>query len=249
MKNWDKVYSKNFGGTWYPNEGIIKFAARYLQRRVGLGVYDTKRKISRILDAGCGNGRHLLFFAEQGYEVYGMDISKEAIEIAEAWLAEKNLKANLKVGGLEKLPYGDAFFDAVVSFEVLDHLLFPAAKKAIEEMKRVLLPGGYLFVSLRSVESSECGRGKKISKNTYTLEEGYEKGLIQHYFDLGEIKELLEGFRIFDLELCEQKFPSFYTLDKAFLQSSRGMKKYLNLNEPIDFNLKNSRWFIAAEKN
>lgn len=248
MKNWDKVYSKNFGGTWYPNEGIVRFAARFIKRRVGINAYEPKKQIKRILDAGCGNGRHIIFFAEQGINVYGLDISKEAIEIANAWLAKRKLKADLRVGDIKKLDFNDKFFDIVISSEVLDHVTFSNAKKAIKEVKRVLAPGGYLFLTLRSVKSSEYGRGKKVSKNTYALKEGYEKGIIQHYFDLGEIKALLKGFKIFDIELYEQSFSGIYTLDKAFLQSSKGIKKYLDLARPIDLNLKNSRWYIAAEK-
>ena len=40
---WNRVYSKTFGGTWYPNEGIVRFAARYLQRRLGINAWDVKR--------------------------------------------------------------------------------------------------------------------------------------------------------------------------------------------------------------
>jgi len=248
MKKWDKVYSKKFGGTWYPNEGVVRFVARFIKRRVGIDVYETKKKVKRILDAGCGNGRHIIFFAEQGFNAYGIDISREAIEIGREWLTQKNLKADLRVGDIKKLPYKDGYFDVVISFETLDHIPFTKAKKTMKEIKRVLVPRGYFFVSLRSTESSEYGRGERVDKNTFKLKEGYEKGLFQHYFDLKEIKELLRGFKIFDIELHEQKFPSIYTLDKAFLQSSTGMKKYLDLKKPIDFNIKNSRWYIAAEK-
>lgn len=68
---WDDVYSKKFGGTWYLSEGVIRFSTRYLLRRVGIETYNIKRRIKRILNAGCGNGRHVVFFAEQGLEVYG----------------------------------------------------------------------------------------------------------------------------------------------------------------------------------
>ena len=87
-----------------------------------------------------------------------------------------------------------------------------------------------------------------MDHNTFVLQEGYEKGIIQHYFDLEEIKELLEGFKVFDIELYEDRFPSAFTVDKAFLQSSKGTKKYIDLSKPLDVNLKYSRWYIAAEK-
>ena len=97
------------------------------------------------------------------------------------------------------------------------------------------------------MEDSECGRGEKVDKNTFVLQEGYEKGIIQHYFDLEEIKELFEGVKVFDMELYENKYPAAYSVDKSFLQSSKGIKKYIDLSNP-DLSLKSSRWYIAAEK-
>lgn len=244
---WDLVYSKIFGGQWYPDEGVVRFTARYLQRRVGIELYDVKRKIGRILDAGCGNGRHVVFFAEQGFDVYGIDISEEAIEIANAWLAKKGLTAHLKVGDIKKLLFDEEYFDVVISYGVLDHIPFSEAKKAVQEIRRALVNGGYFYVTLRSVDDCEYGRGKLVEKNTYVLEEGYEKGIIQHFFSPEEVNELLEGFKVFDVEIYEEKFPKIFTVDKAFLQSSKGIKGHVDVKK-TEFDLKYSRWHIAAEK-
>jgi len=247
-EEWNELYSKKFGGSWYPNEGIVRFTARFLKRRNGIDAYEEKRKINRLLDAGCGNGRHVIFFAEQGFNTYGIDISKEGVEIASAWLNKRGLDANLNVGDIEKMPYENEFFDAIVSFGVLDHITFSKAKAAMNEIKRVLAPKGYVYLTLRSTEDSEFDRGEAAGRNTFVLQEGYEKGIIQHFFDIEEIKELFEGFKIFDIEVYEERFPELYTVDKAFLQSSTGMKKYIDLSKPIELNKKYSRWYIAAEK-
>lgn len=247
-EKWKDVYSKRFGGTWYPCEGVVRFTARYLRRRVGIESYEVKKGIKKILDAGCGNGRHVAFFAEQGFDVYGIDISREAIEIAKAWLAKKELKADFRVGDIEKLPFDDEFFDVVICCEVLDHVPFSKAKKTMEKIRRTLRLNGYIYITLRSTEDSEFGRGEKVAHNTFVLQEGYERGIIQHYFDLEEIKELFKGFRIFDVELHDRRFPSIYTVDKAFFQSSKGDKRYIDLSKSFDINLKYSRWYITAEK-
>ncbi|MHB8105278.1 MAG: hypothetical protein ACYDG5_07045, partial [Dehalococcoidales bacterium] len=65
-KNWNKVYTTAFGGNWYPDEGVVRFTARYLQRRVGIDVWNVKRKVNRLLDDGCGNGRHLFYLRSRG---------------------------------------------------------------------------------------------------------------------------------------------------------------------------------------
>lgn len=242
---WNSVYTNQFGGMWTPDEEFVRFTARYVQRRVGIDRYDTKRAIQRILDAGCGIGRHVVFFAEQNYIVYGIDISPEAIAIAEEWVTKKQLSAYLQVADIENLPFRDRYFDLVLSHGVLDHMPIENAKKAIKELNRVLVPGGYLFLTLRSVDDSECGRGEAVGYHTYKLAAGYEKGIVQHYFDQDEVFDLLEGFRIFDLELVEQKFPSVYTIDKSYIQSSISEKKFIDSVTPLD--LTYSRWYIASE--
>lgn len=247
-EKWDEVYLKNLRSTWYPIEGVVRFTARFIQKRVGVDTYDIKKVVRRVLDLGCGNGNHVVFLAEQGFDVYGIDISEKSIQIANAWLAEKGLKAFLTVGDIEKLPFEDEYFDLTISHGVLDHISFSKAKKTMQEVRRVLANCGYIHITLRSTEDSEYGRGKEVDRNTFVLQEGYEKGLIQHFFDLQEIRDLLAGFKIFDIEIYEQKFPDMYTVDKAFLQSSKGIKRYVDLSQPTKFSLKYSRWHIAAEK-
>ena len=64
--------------------------------------------VQRVLDLGCGTGRHLLFLLKRG------------LEIAKTWLAEENLSSELVCQKIEDtLPYGDGFFDAVISITIL----------------------------------------------------------------------------------------------------------------------------------
>ncbi len=237
-----------FGPTWHPDEGIVKFSARYLQRRTGIDSWQKKRNVDRILDAGCGIGRHVIFFSEQGFDVYGIDISDDAIKIANEWLSRKRLKSNLKVGNLTSLKFPDEYFDVIISYAVLDHMTLSDFKRSLNEIRRVLTKNGYIFLTLRSTDDSEFGRGRKIEHNTFLLREGYAKGTIQHYFNLKEIKEALVGFKIFELELHEEKFPNVFSIDKAFLQSSSEHKKNIDLSKPVKLTLKYSRWYIGAEK-
>lgn len=247
-KEWDDTY-KEFGGIWYPMPGLIKFSARYLKRRTGIEVYKSKNDFTRILDVGCGNGNHVKFFAEQGFDVSGIDISEEAIGIAKAWMNHHKLKAELTAGDAENLPYEDESFDVVVSNGVLDHVSFQKAKNMMKEIRRVMVPGGFVHLRLRSTEDCEFGRGEEVSHHTFVLSEGYEKGIIQHYFDLEEINELLEGFRLFDIELYDERFPNTFTIDKAYLQSSGKLeKKYFDLTKPVSLDTKYSKWYISAEK-
>ncbi len=64
----------------------------------------------RILDVGCGAGRHTLYFARRGFEVYGFDEDEAAIENDRQILQKEELKADLRVWDMTKpWPYHDAF--------------------------------------------------------------------------------------------------------------------------------------------
>ena len=97
---------------------------------------------SRVLDAGCGAGEFLRFFAEREFEVYGIDLVQEALERAQQLCPG----ASLHLGSLEEpLPFSSGFFDVVWCTEVLEHLFLPAS--ALKEFHRVLKAGGLLIVT------------------------------------------------------------------------------------------------------
>ena len=50
MPNWDDVYSKNYMTMWYPNEDIIRFCARLIQKQLTHDKFDVKRAVERVLD-------------------------------------------------------------------------------------------------------------------------------------------------------------------------------------------------------
>jgi len=108
----------------------------------------------RLLDAGCGNGRNMVFFLRQGLNVFGIDSDAESIEKVRqqaSQLAPNLPPANFQISSLEKLNFEDKFFDAVIGSAVLhfanneSHFFL-----MLQEMWRVLKPGGFLFTRLAS---------------------------------------------------------------------------------------------------
>lgn len=208
---WDEVYSQRYMTMWYPNEDIVRFCALLIQKRLTLDRYEVKRKVNRVLDLGSGNGRHAIYFAEQGFEVSGVDISEQAIAWAKDWSSGKGLQIDFRVADIVALPFEDSTFDVVVSHGVLDHVSSEVSQKAIHEVRRVLKTGGLFYCDLRSTEDYEFGMGRQISRNEFILDRGYERGLIQHFFDKQEVDALFDGlFRIIYIELHEHKMgPDF----------------------------------------
>jgi SAM-dependent methyltransferase len=219
---WTQAYRHGMT-MWQPQESIVMFAARFLKRREDLTRWTVKRQVARVLDLGCGNGSNARFFAQQGYQALGIDISPSAIDIARAWFAEEGLTADLRVGSCLELPYEDGFVDVVVSHGVLDHLLPADALTAMAEVHRVLRPGGLCFLTLVAVNDCEYGKGEPAGRNTFILADGYEKGLAQHYFDRQDIEALVREFTLLDLRRVETLFGP-------------------------DLSQRHSRWHVTAER-
>jgi len=89
-------------------------------------------KPKNCLDVGCGTGKLVKWLRFLGIDAFGIEISKDALE-----LAEKKVKPFLKLGNIVKIPYPENYFDLVVSFDVLEHLERSKIKKAILETIRV----------------------------------------------------------------------------------------------------------------
>lgn len=93
-----------------------------------------------LLDVGCGTGHWSFFFAEQGFEVTGVDISREMIATAQAW---NTFHCRFAVADAMKLPFPDGDFDVVSAMAMLEFV--SDARRACAEMIRCLKPGGRLI--------------------------------------------------------------------------------------------------------
>jgi ubiquinone/menaquinone biosynthesis C-methylase UbiE len=108
----------------------------------------------RVLDAGCGNGRHLHeAFKQPGVKVVGLDMKVEDVTKARNMmrLMEKEGEGGeggwgIFTGDITRLPFADHSFDVVICSEVLEHI--PDEAEAIREITRVLKPGEILAVSV-----------------------------------------------------------------------------------------------------
>lgn len=133
---WDSVYAKQEWGK-YPAECLIRFIAKKF--------YNTERDKVKILEVGCGPGANIWYFAREGFQAYGIDISPIAIKKAKERLADEKLSADLLSGDIKKLPYPDKSFDCVVDNECLYCNSLKNTKIILQEIKRVLKDGGLFF--------------------------------------------------------------------------------------------------------
>jgi SAM-dependent methyltransferase len=155
----------------------------------------------RVLDLGCGAGRHLVYLARQGFEAYGTDVDSHGLARTRSWLEQEGLPAHLTVADMEALPYPDGFFDAVVSMYVIHHNLVDGIHRTVAGVRRVLRPGGWFFATVRAWCGPEAWRGPEIEPGTWLVRESdCDVPVPHHLFHEGELRSVWEGFRIMELE-------------------------------------------------
>lgn len=103
-----------------------------------------------VLDAGCGTGYGTAYLGESAQRVVGVDVSDDALAYARKRYATANVE--FAHADLQRLPFPDASFDAVVSFEAIEHLEDPGA--FVAHAARVLQPGGTFVVSTPHVAAT-----------------------------------------------------------------------------------------------
>jgi SAM-dependent methyltransferase len=135
----------------------------------------------RVLDAGCGGGRNLVYLLQNGYEVFANDESPDAVAAVQALasrLAPRLPAANFRVEPVERMSFADASADVVISSAVLhfarDDEQFEAM---VQEMWRVLAPRGVLFARLASSIGIETGI-RRIAGRRCHLPDGSERYLV-----------------------------------------------------------------------
>lgn len=143
----------------------------------------------KVLDAGCGPGRDTEYFIENGLEAVGIDLAEKMIEYA-----RKNKKGEFHLMDIQDLIFEDEEFDGVWCNQVIQFFSPGEMENAISELKRVLNPGGKLYISFK------IGEGEFIR-------EKYGSEVKHHLISEEKAKQMLKskGFKILDKNKSEVK--------------------------------------------
>jgi len=135
-----------------------------------------------VLDAGCGNGRNLVYLLQQGCRTYGVDASVRAVaatrELASR-LSPSTPPDRFRTESLDAMSFEDNYFHAVICSAVLhfadgpDHF-----DRMVDELWRVLAPGGFLFTRLASSIGIE-DRVVALGSGRYRLPDGSDRYLVE----------------------------------------------------------------------
>ena len=114
----------------------------------------------RLLDVGCGLGMQAARLALRGWEAYGIDASDQMLKLGQFRFPAVHRKLRVVRGIAEALPFRDGYFDVVMCQGAMDH--FADRHRFVEEVERVLKPGGHLVIALANYESLACRIGKRL---------------------------------------------------------------------------------------
>lgn len=179
----EKRLNSNYGWPLKTDPQIIAFHEQ-ISKNIPTG---------KVLDLGCGQGRHTLYFAEQGYKSYGIDYIKRAIGEAKQEAKKRNLSnAHFQVMDLFNLKFPVSNFDIVVDWSVLDHIYPEEWSRYLNNILKVLKVGGYLILTEFSADDI---RVKDKEKNS-----SFDRGSYDHYFKKEELEEIFsEHFEFIQL--------------------------------------------------
>lgn len=194
---WNEYYRNQFaqnravGGTEPPSLFAQAMLGNYMERG------------NALVELGCGNGRDSLYFAENGINVTGIDVS----EVAIGKLQQRNTNHCIFIC--------DDFVNAEAIYQIqYDYCYSRFTLHAINEEQeaqildkayKMLKPDGYLFIEARSILDEKYGKGQEVEKNAYIYDGHYRR-----FIDPAELKSKLEyiGFTIVEIEESDKFAPS-----------------------------------------
>jgi tellurite methyltransferase len=177
----------------------------------------------RVLDIGCGVGRHCLYLGGLGFQMAGVDISPTGVQTTQMVCAEHQITVDARVADMTVLPWADSTFDGALAISTIHHHLRADILQALAEVRRVLKPGGSFLVDFACTDTLDYQRARqqvidgKITEpepNTFVdvrpnLDDSDDAFLPHHFCDEAEVRDLLHTFEIVKLRAA------LYELEKG----------------------------------
>lgn len=169
------------------------FMMHYLNHRWKGFNFDT------FLDVGCGMGRHSIYMAENGFNVYGIDSSKYVIDMVKEKAYVKGLDVKLTVGDISSLPYESESVDCIAAIGVLSNNDKAGISIILKEMHRVLKEGGETYFTIIS-KISDIGTNEELMNGNafYNINEDDFEWLFKD-FSIISIKHVDELYNSMDM--------------------------------------------------
>lgn len=196
MSSFYEIYHKSFIKTKSQNKIISERNFTYVNFFRFVLPAIRRESPTKILDVGSGSGTIGLYLSSLGFKVIGLDVSKHAVDRANASAQRLDIQSISKYINIDFVRFSsNEKFDVIICFEVIEHL--ENDNFAIQKLKEKLAPGGLLALStpLKSAPLSKIGLTRKFDRNV---------GHLRRYSE-SEIKMKIEnvGFTIIKIVKTE----------------------------------------------
>lgn len=156
----------------------------------------------RVLDLGCGGGRHLMYLHAQGFEPVGVDFASTALRTAGQVMDLSSMPKRLVRADMLSLPLCSRSFSAAISYNVIYHGAIDDVRRALHDIHRVLRPGGVARMNFLADSHPRFEQGERVADKTYRLSRGADAGAVHRFFARDELEAMLNecGFEIVSIE-------------------------------------------------
>ena len=199
MPDWGEIFAQPEMQRLRPNPEFL--AALPVIKEAGRG---------RVLDAGCGAGRHLLPLVMEGFQVWGVDREMAVLEVLQGKLRASEIPAHLVLADLGRLPFPGPSFHLVVSINVINHGNTKIFQEYCREMDRVLLPEGHLFIYVSPREFGELVRlpqTRELEPGTLVNIATPDGNMMHHFPTPEEIQGQFPAYRLLRGETISAPIP------------------------------------------
>ncbi len=152
-----------------------------------------KHGAQRVLDLGCGSGWLSVFLAREGFDVVGIDVSDQAINLAKTWALQEDLKIAFTAGDIASLPFADNSFDAVVANSIFEHFPLDVASIMAAKIHDILSEKG-VFIGCFDEVGGGPGEYYSLDDGTHVYTDKFRKGMLLRRYSQQEMLELCQQF-------------------------------------------------------
>jgi SAM-dependent methyltransferase len=204
----ERAYETGVHG--WPVEGVSPMVAKFL-RRAGRG--DRRR----VLDIGCGEGRHTIAFGQAGYRAIGLDVQSGALQRAHTAIRKHRAETSCRLtrGDVFALPFRHETFDVVLDYGCLHHVRRSDTSRYLAQVVPLLKPGGHFLLSCFSTKFKHHPSERRT--RDWVVHHGhYDRffrradfaSIFGDAFDVVEISEDRDGLYVFHNVLMRKRRPS-----------------------------------------
>lgn len=201
QKKWEEHWSSIM--LEYPDEAVIRYIMDESTRKAGSGQ-------NRILDFGCGTGRHAILMAKNGYRVTAMDYVASCLDKLKLWADKEQLSIEILQNQALKLPSRDKSFDIIVAWGSVFLSRKEQVIELLKELNRVLELCGKIIIECRSQEDDAYQNMDRYIKDGICTEVAPDcyldiHNIVRYYPSYDEIVDIFKvsGFNPVRMEKSE----------------------------------------------